>query len=523
MTPDPDLRRPDAPRGPDAPRTTRGGKQIWDVAVVGGGVAGLAAAHRLAQRGLQVLVLESEPRCGGPVAGAELTAGEDPSNARRRSTSTGTNPRTGAAEPRPTLSVDVGAESFAARGAAVAELVAELDLEVVPPSGAAAWVRAAGDSFPLPAAGVLGIPARPWEPDVQRVIGRKGVARASLDRVRPRDDVDLSNLGTFVRSRYGKRVAQRLVAPVAAGVHSAPLDALDVDAVAPGLLAAYRETGSLGRAVESLRAAAPAGSAVRGVVGGMHTLVSALVGSVRTSGGEVRTESAVVGVSRAASGWWKVSVAGDATVRAHRLVVATPGVVEQILGTAPQRPEGTDIHLATLLLRAPEIDDAPRGTGVLVAPPKPGTQVTSSLAVLGDHEPRAKALTHSTAKWPWLAERVRRTFGEGRHVVRLSYGRLGTPTRAPSVEEALADASLLLGVDLTARDATGAGRVEAHVMTRWAGTLPPPTPAYREAVKAYVAQADPVEGLAVTGGWVAGTGLAAVVAHATAAADSLAS
>ena len=38
---------------------------------------------------------------------------------------------------------------------------------------------------------------------------------------------------------------------------------------------------------------------------------------------------------------------------------------------------------------------------------------------------RAKALTHATAKWPWLARRVRDAAGPGWHVVRLSYGRIG--------------------------------------------------------------------------------------------------
>ena len=58
------------------------------------------------------------------------------------------------------------------------------------------------------------------------------------------------------------------------------------------------------------------------------------------------------------------------------------------------------------------------------------------------------------------------------------------------------------------------GRVIGHVATRWNGALPPPTPAYRREVAAFTARVDDVSGLGVTGGWIAGTGLAAIVAHA---------
>ena len=56
---------------------------------------------------------------------------------------------------------------------------------------------------------------------------------------------------------------------------------------------------------------------------------------------------------------------------------------------------------------------------------------------------RAKALTHASAKWEWVAQAL----PAGRHVVRLSYT-LGSPDEDPS-GHALVDASALLGVALT--------------------------------------------------------------------------
>jgi len=132
---------------------------------------------------------------------------------------------------------------------------------------------------------------------------------------------------------------------------------------------------------------------------------------------------------------------------------------------------------------------------------------------------RAKALTHATAKWAWLATAA----GPGRHVLRLSYGPaagrsdVARLSLAELTTLALRDASTLLGVPLERSQVVGAARV------RWSQSLPKPSPAHRAAVAAARDGAATLPSLAVCGSWVAGNGLAAVVAQARAAVHPAAS
>lgn len=463
----------------------------WDAVVVGGGVAGLVAARELALAGLRPLVLEAWRSPGGVVGRHEVDG----------------------------LALDAGAESFATRGGVVAALADELGLgdRVVTPEKHGAWVRLPGGAGPLPRTGLLGIPADPWAPDVRRTIGLAGSLRASLDRLLPArvGTADGTTLGALVRARAGRRVLDRLVRPVVAGVHAAEPDDVAADAVAPGLVAAVRREGSLARAVTAQRALAPAGSAVAGFRGGLHVLVDALVADVEARGGAVRTGSSVRTVARTGDGF-EVTVdgPGDAveSLTTPRLVVATPRAVDLLAGVAPglaglATDPGADIVLATLVLDAPELDAAPRGTGVLVARGVPGV--------------RAKALTHATAKWAWLAEAA----GRGRHVVRLSYGRAGDDADAGDglprdldalTDLALRDAAAVLGVPLRREQVRAAARV------RWRQGLPVPSAAHRETVRRVRAAVAEVPGLAVVGAWVSGNGLASVVPDARSTASALA-
>ena len=443
------------------------------VVVVGGGVAGLVVALRLVNARIPTTVLEATDRVGGAVTWHDVA---------------GTR-------------LDAGADSFATRAPAVGALGAELGLEVTAPAAAGAWVHLPGGPVPLPRAGMLGVPVDPWARDVRRAIGIRGAARAGLDRVLPaRVGVPdgPTTLGHVVRARMGSRVLDRLVGPVAGGVHSADPDALDLDTVLPGVRAALAEQGSLGAAVARLRGTATAGAAVAGLRGGMHTLPTALAGAVVAAGGEVRTGVRVLGLDRAAATAWVVRTS-DGDLDAAGVVLATePGdLLDGLPGPGGPRPGAGSsaqdpVVLATLVLHAPDLDAAPRGTGVLVSP---------AVRDIG-----AKALTHVTAKWPLLGTDL----DPGTHVLRLSYGGPGraAPADGPDPRVVLADAATLLGVRITADQVLG------DDLVRWTRGLPRSDQGHRERIAALRSEMAALGPLWGVGAWCAGTGLTAVVGDA---------
>jgi oxygen-dependent protoporphyrinogen oxidase len=463
----------------------------FQVVVIGGGMAGLVAGYQLTRHGLRPLVLEAGDQIGGAVA---------------RHTVAG-------------IELDAGAESFAVARPAVTDLLTDLGMaeSIAQPSSAGAWVRHQAGTAPLPRAALLGIPSRPRAVDVRAVIGWSGAARASLDALLP-PRYGAGTLGELVRRRMGSAVLHRLVEPVVGGVHSADPSLLETEAVAPGLTAALGSAGSLAGAVRTLRGDAPtAGSAVAGIRGGMAVLPAALAAAILAAGGEIRCGVDVLGLARADE-QWRVLVAGStgsrSAVTADAVMTAVPAASQQQLlgpllgpGVLAADVPSTPVALVTVVLDDPRLDAAPRGSGILVAPRATGV--------------RAKALTHATAKWPWLAE----TVPAGRHVLRLSYGRgavaggadaepIAPDDQLPGI--ALADATELLGLELAASTVLGCA------VRHWPASLPQARAGHTAAVAALRAAVSSYPGLAVLGSAVSGNGLAAVVSDSRAQADLLA-
>ncbi|HXR44180.1 MAG TPA: hypothetical protein VN759_05190, partial [Pseudolysinimonas sp.] len=162
-------------------------------------------------------------------------------------------------------------------------------------------------------------------------------------------------------------------------------------------------------------------------------------------------------------------------------VQATPdgagGLRGRVVLAVPGSEPGRQVSVVTIAVDQPLLDAALRGTGLLVANDAPGV--------------RARALTHLTAKWPWLREVAGTT-----HLLRLSYDGHGDESELRSA--ALQDAATLLGVPL--------GTVLDADVVRWTRA---------------VQRAHAVDGMHAIGEAESGTGLAAVIAFAEAQAGSL--
>lgn len=439
------------------------------ITIVGGGVGALTLAYDLVGRGVAVRVLESRGRPGGLIASTELDG----------------------------LTFDIGAESWARRDAFVSDLAAELGLTEILPGGGS-WVYTARGPIQNAPGAILGIPG-----DVAALEGRlspEGFEAAMADvrvpvAVGNADELP-ATLAELVESRMGREVLDDLVAPIAGGIHSTDPKNLDADTVIPGLRAAVVREGSLSGAVRALLALRPAGGPIASIDGGMFRFTDTLAERVLAGGGEILTRAAVASVARADAGW-TLTLTDGRTLESDVVVLGADDATNLSL-LAPLLPHDIELPPAasilhwTLVVESPELDAAPRGTGLLVQAGTPGV--------------RAKALTHLSQKWGWLAP------GDSRHVLRVSYGRAGEDCSDVDEAVAMADAETLLGVPLTLR---------ASRKINWGGALTPRTPKNRADMRALAVRMQEI-GLRGVGAWAAGTGISAVVEHARKLAAELA-
>jgi oxygen-dependent protoporphyrinogen oxidase len=494
------------------------------VAVVGGGISGLAAAHRLRTLlgpAARIEVLEQRDRIGGVLHTVDLAG----------------------------VAFDVGAEAFLARRPEVPALLAELGLTdaLVHPTRAAASVRAAGRTGPLPPGTLLGVPTSAARLD--GLLSAAGLAMVAAEPERPlswEPGGDVA-LGGLLRARFGDEIADRLADPLLGGVYAGRVDALGLRATVPALATALdegapsltaaadiathphgegertstprlagggarpaRESGSeRARVAVSVqpsrdvgagesRSGAPVFGAVRG---GYRVLLDALVAA---SGAEVRLRTTVRELQRREGGWRLVlgpTTAPEALdVDAVVLAVPAPAAARLLAGAAPAAARAAgEIELASsvvvaLAIRAEDATSLPPTSGVLVAADEP-------MAV--------KAFTHSSTKWAHLAE-------GGLVRLRASLGRFGEAATlqvddAELIARARADLASLTGIT--------AAPVATHVQ-RWGGGLPQYGVGHLDRVRT-IEDGLPA-GVAVAGSALHGVGVPACIATGRAAAERVA-
>ncbi|HMG44167.1 MAG TPA: protoporphyrinogen oxidase [Acidimicrobiales bacterium] len=443
-----------------------------DVAVVGGGIAGLAAAWEARRRGADVVVLEADGRVGGklrtsPVAGVAL---------------------------------DESADGFLARVPEAVELCRSVGLtdELVSPATGAAYLWSEGTLRRLPSEQLLGVPTDVDAVAATGILTAAGLARLREDLDRPDDrppgDADEA-IGALVRRRLGDEVLDKLIAPLVGGIWAADCDALSLQVATPQLAEARRRNASLVRGAAELRAAAPSSEAPVFLAprGGMGQLVDALRERL---GDAVRVATPVDALDRR-DGRWHVAPAG---ISADAVVVATPaGMTAKLVG--PHAPDAgarladvgySSVALLALAVRREDIERDLDGSGYLV-PPSEGRLLT--------------ACSWTSAKWPHLA----RALDPELVLLRASAGRAGDERALGLDDDALVSALL---ADLGATMGLHGTPVDVR-LTRWHDSFPQPRPGHADRVAAIRADlAAHAPGVAVAGSWVDGVGMPACIRSA---------
>lgn len=484
------------------------------VVIVGGGIAGLAAAFFLRGQGAVVTVLEGSPRLGGKLAGSEVAG----------------------------LAVDEGAEALLARRPEGVDLIGAVGLadQLVLPGTTTASIWTRGQFRALPRRQFMGVPADLDELGRSGILSAAGLARARQDAALPATarDGDMP-VADYVGARFGAEVVDRLVDPLLGGVYAGRSDQLSFEATLPGLAQVSGQHSSLAAAVDAVLGPAPgtAPAASRAPVfttlaGGLGMLPEVLA---RAGGATVRTSAMVRELARTSDGWRLTvgSARAPEWIEADAVILALPARPASRLlrgadgpgaaGAAAALGEISYASLAIVTLAYP-VSAFPvplTGSGYLV-PAVDGRPV--------------KAVTFSTVKWPHLlrspdpvagsaarpGEQDRpgepdRGAGSALHVVRCSLGRSGDEA---VLQRDDADLAALAAADLAAATGVTGAPVDSRI-SRWGGGLPQYTVGHLDRVRRIRAGVAALPGVAVCGAAYDGVGIPACIASARLAADQL--
>ncbi|MFD9118686.1 protoporphyrinogen oxidase [Streptomyces bottropensis] len=463
------------------------GRDAGHVVVIGAGIAGLAAAHGLLERGARVTVLEATDRVGGKLLPGEIAGAR----------------------------VDLGAESILARRPEAVALAREVGLadRLQPPATASANLWTRGALRPMPKGHVMGVPG--IASALSGVLSDEGLARIERDADLPRTEVgDDVAVGEYVAARLGREVVDRLVEPLLGGVYAGDAYRISMRSAVPQLFRAALTHTSLTEAVRDIQERAAAtgqsGPVFMGIEGGIGQLPLAVAESVRARGADIRTRTPVAELRREASGGWRVVTGGpggggeERVLRADAVVVAVPAPVAAGLlrAEAPEAAaelsgvEYASMALVTLAYRRAGLT-LPEGSGFLV-PPVDGRTI--------------KASTFSSHKWGWIADE-----NPDLLILRTSVGRYGETAILDHDDAHLVDVSR---TDL--REATGLTATPvATRVTRWDDGLPQYPVGHHARVARVREHLGKLPGLAVCGAAYDGVGIPACVASASAAVDQI--
>lgn len=429
------------------------------VAVIGAGIAGLAAAWELRQAA-GVTVFDPDP-AGGRIRTAPFRG----------------------------LPVDEGPDAFLTRVPEAVSLCRELgiDGELVAPVAGRTMLWYRDRLRPLPEGLVLGVPRQLGPLAASGILSPVGLGRAALDLVLPRRRAPRGlTVRDLVADRFGSQVADRLVDPLVGGIHAGSTADLAAAEVVPQLVAAAERSRSLLLGLRQAAPSGPAGPVFLAPRGGMARLVEALVEQLRGAGAEFVTQAAR-SVRRERDGRLRVGPGGEVF---DAVVIATPAATAAALVADGAAAGLASIPRASVALVTMAVSgvDVPEGVNGFLVPAGEGRLMT--------------ACSFASSKWPhWAAP--------GETVLRVSAGRYRGPSPLSLDDETLASR-------LAGEVAAALGRrlsVSEWRVSRWPDAFPQYRPGHRDLVAR--AEADLRRNLprvALAGASYQGSGIPACIA-----------
>ncbi len=326
------------------------------VVILGGGIAGLAAAYGLrkavpSQEALALTLVEGRRELGGSI-GTERQDG---------------------------FLLERGADSFLTTKPRAFDLVRELGLatQVQGLRRREVYCVRRGTLVPLPEGLILLATPRLGSFVRTPLLSARGKLRASLELVLPaRKTAGDESLASFVRRRLGHEVLDRIADPLAAGIHAGDPERLDMEGLLPQFLGYERDYGSVIRGLRaSARSWAPTDPTVprpfATLRDGMGRLLEALV--ERTPAVDWRTGVRAVRVEQTEVGRFLVPLSDGADLHADAVLLATPAhaAAEVLHGSAPELAAALRAipyaSSAVVSLAFPEDACRPlRGSGIVV-------------------------------------------------------------------------------------------------------------------------------------------------------------
>jgi oxygen-dependent protoporphyrinogen oxidase len=267
-----------------------------DVAIVGGGVSGLAAAYELWTRKRSVAVLERELRPGGIIRTERV--GE--------------------------LVIDAGPDALLVQKPAALTLCNELGLgdrliPTKPPR--TAFILRNGVLHPLPGSSILGFPTRLTPLFKSTLLSFPAKLRMAVEPFVPRrGGSEDESIADFVRRRFGSEAVAYIAEPLLAGIHGGHVERLSMRSLFPRLVEAEARTGSVVRGFRRDRAAPSPDGVFRSFPEGLGELVDALMRAAPA--GSVRLGSTVSKIEEGQG--YTIHIEGQPSLHARAVILAIP-------------------------------------------------------------------------------------------------------------------------------------------------------------------------------------------------------